>query len=248
MRIDIISLFPEMFAGPLGHSILKRAQDSGLISVYVTNPRDFTYDKHHIVDDYPFGGGSGMVMKPEPVFRAVESVINAGNSLNCRIILMCPGGQAFDQAKARELAGYEQLILICGHYEGIDDRIRQYVVHEAISIGDYVLTGGELPAMVVTDAVARMIPGVLGADDGAQYDSFYNGLLEYPQYTRPREFNGWEVPEVLLSGDHAKIARWRRKESLKATLERRPDLISKVELSSLDQKLLQEIKAEQTGG
>lgn len=189
-----------------------------------------------------------MVMKPEPVFRAVESVINAGNSLNCRIILMCPGGQAFDQAKARELAGYEQLILICGHYEGIDDRIRQYVVHEAISIGDYVLTGGELPAMVVTDAVARMIPGVLGADDGAQYDSFYNGLLEYPQYTRPREFNGWEVPEVLLSGDHAKIARWRRKESLKATLERRPDLISKVELSSLDQKLLQEIKAEQTGG
>lgn len=245
MRIDIISLFPDMFTGPLGHSILKRAQDSSLISVQVTNPRDFTYDKHHIVDDYPFGGGPGMVMKPEPIVRAVESVIDPSNSLNRRVILMCPGGQTFSQAKARELAGYEQLVLICGHYEGIDARVRQYVVDEAISIGDYVLTGGELPAMVITDAVARMIPGVLGADEGAQHDSFYNGLLEYPQYTRPREFNGWEVPAVLLSGDHAKIEKWRRKESLKATLERRPDLINAKELSPSDYKLLQEIKAEQ---
>ncbi|SMC67077.1 tRNA (guanosine(37)-N1)-methyltransferase TrmD [Sporomusa malonica] len=248
MRIDIISLFPEMFTGPLGHSILKRAQSRGLISVQVTNPRDFTYDKHHIVDDCPFGGGSGMVMKPDPIFRAVESVVSASSASRKRIILMCPSGQVFDQAKARELAGYEQLIFVCGHYEGIDARIREHVVHEAISIGDYVLTGGELPAMVITDAVARMIPGVLGADDGAQQDSFYNGLLEYPQYTRPREFNGWEVPEILLSGDHAKIEKWRQKESLKATLERRPDLMDKVELSSQDYKLLEEIKSEQAGG
>jgi len=248
MRIDIISLFPEMFTGPLGHSILKRAQDNGLISVHVTNPRDFAYDKHRIVDDAPFGGGAGMVMKPEPIFRAVESVVSANKNLHKRIILMCPGGQAFDQAKARELAKYEQLIFLCGHYEGIDARIREHVVDEAISIGDYVLTGGELPAMVVTDAVARMIPGVLGADDSAAHDSFYNGLLEYPHYTRPREFNGWEVPEILLSGDHAKIENWRRKESLRATLKRRPDLLDSVELSPLDNKLLKEIKSEQAGG
>ena len=248
MRIDILSLFPEMFTGPLGHSILKRAQDSGLISVHVTNPRDFTYDKHHIVDDAPFGGGAGMVMKPEPIFRAVENVVNASSASHKRIILMCPSGQPFDQAKARELAGYEQLIFLCGHYEGIDARIRDYVIDEAISIGDYVLTGGELPAMVITDAVARMIPGVLGADDSAKHDSFYDGLLQYPQYTRPREFNGWEVPEILLSGDHAKIEKWRRKESLRATLKRRPDLMDNVELSPLDNKLLQEIKSEQAGG
>lgn len=248
MRIDIISLFPDMFTGPLGHSILKRAQDSGLISVHVTNPRDFTYDKHRIVDDTPFGGGAGMVMKPEPIFRAVDSIVNASNAQRRRIILMCPGGQVFDQDKARELAGYEQLILLCGHYEGIDARIREHVVDEAVSIGDYVLTGGELPAMVVTDAVARMLPGVLGANASAEQDSFYNGLLEYPHYTRPREFNGWEVPEILLSGDHAKIERWRRKESLRATLTRRPDLLENVELSPLDDKLLQEIKSEQAGG
>lgn len=248
MRIDIISLFPDMFTGPLGHSILKRAQDSGIISVHVTNPRDFAYDKHRIVDDTPFGGGAGMVMKPEPIFRAVGSIVNASNAKRRKIILMCPGGQVFDQDKARELAGYEQLILLCGHYEGIDARIREHVVDEAISIGDYVLTGGELPAMVVTDAVARMIPGVLGANDSAEQDSFYNGLLEYPHYTRPREFNGWEVPEILLSGDHAKIERWRRKESLRATLIRRPDLLENIELSPLDDKLLREIKSEQAGG
>lgn len=248
MRIDIISLFPDMFTGPLGHSILKRAQDNNLIAVHVTNPRDFTYDKHHIVDDYPFGGGSGMVMKPEPIFRAIENVVTAANSSNRRVVLMCPGGQPFNQAKARELACYEQLVLVCGHYEGIDDRIRQHVVDEAVSIGDYVLTGGELPAMIITDAVARMIPGVLGAEDGAQHDSFYNGFLEYPQYTRPREFNGWEVPEVLLSGDHAKIETWRRKESLRATFVRRSDLLNGVKLSPRDQKLLQEVKSEQAGG
>ncbi|SDF77413.1 tRNA (guanosine(37)-N1)-methyltransferase TrmD [Sporolituus thermophilus] len=247
MRIDIISLFPEMFDGPFGHSIIKRARDAGLLTINIINPRDFAYDKHRIVDDYPFGGGSGMVMKPEPLYRAVESAKTAVESNKRRIILMCPGGEVFTQHKARELAVYDHLILVCGHYEGVDERIRQYVVDEAVSIGDYVLTGGELPAMVVTDAVARMIPGVLGASDAAVHDSFYSGLLEYPQYTRPREFNGWEVPEILLSGDHAKIEQWRRKQSLKRTLERRPDLLASCTLSEEDAKLLAEIKREQSG-
>ncbi|MDR3563836.1 MAG: tRNA (guanosine(37)-N1)-methyltransferase TrmD [Negativicutes bacterium] len=246
MRVDIISLFPEMFAGPLGHSIIKRACDSGLLSVDVTNPRDFTIDKHRIVDDSPFGGGSGMVMKPDPLFRAVRS-LPSDPSARRRVVLMCPSGQRFDQAKARELAGYDHLILVCGHYEGIDERVRQHLVDEAVSIGDYVLTGGELPAMVITDAVARMIPGVLGAADAAQHDSFYHGLLEYPQYTRPREFEGMEVPEMLLSGDHAKIATWRRKQSLKNTLNRRPDLLKMFDLSPEDAKLLAEIREEQAG-
>lgn len=243
MRIDIVSLFPEMFDGPFGHSIVKRAAEANILSIKVTNPRDFAYDKHKIVDDYPFGGGSGMVMKPEPLFRAVDS-LKDGSISNRRIILMCPGGKRFDQVKARELAAYDQLILICGHYEGIDERVRLNIADEALSIGDYVLTGGELPAMVIVDAVARMLPGVLGACDAAEQDSFYQGLLEYPQYTRPREFNGWEVPEVLLSGDHAKIARWRRKQSLKNTLERRPDLIAALDLSGEDQKLIVEVISE----
>lgn len=244
MRIDIVSLFPEMFDGPLGHSILKRAVDAGILNISVTNPRDFTYDKHRIVDDYPFGGGSGMVMKPEPVFRAVESLMTEAGARR-RVILLCPGGSRFTQAKARELAGYDHLVLVCGHYEGVDDRVRQHLVDEALSIGDYVLTGGELPAMVVTDAVARHLPGVLGAADAADLDSFADGLLEYPQYTRPREFRGWEVPEILVSGDHAKIARWRRKQSLKNTLARRPDLLDELELTPVDAKLLAEIKAEE---
>ncbi|BBB93215.1 MAG TPA: tRNA (guanosine(37)-N1)-methyltransferase TrmD [Methylomusa anaerophila] len=248
MKIDILSLFPDMFVGPFGHSIIKRAQEAGLLTINVTNPRDFTTDKHKIVDDYPFGGGSGMVMKPEPIFRAVENVLSGG-SANRLIVLMCPGGTPFNQDKAKQFANYEQLVLICGHYEGIDERVRQYLIDEAISIGDYVLTGGELPAMVVVDAVARMLPGVLGACDAAAYDSFYNGLLEYPQYTRPRDFNGLAVPEILLSGDHAKIERWRRKQSLKNTLERRPDLFDKIKLNSNDAKLLAEILAEEnTGG
>jgi tRNA (guanine37-N1)-methyltransferase len=244
MRIDIVSLFPEMFDGPLGHSIIKRAVDAGILSIAVTNPRDFTFDKHRIVDDYPFGGGSGMVMKPEPLFRAVESLTTAA-AANRRVILLCPGGSRFTQAKARELAACDHLILVCGHYEGVDDRVRQHLVDEALSIGDYVLTGGELPAMVITDAVARHLPGVLGAADAADLDSFADGLLEYPQYTRPREFRGWEVPEILVSGDHAKIARWRRKQSLKNTLARRPDLLDEIELAKADAKLLAEIKAEE---
>lgn len=248
MRIDIVSLFPEMFDGPLGHSILKRAQEAELLHINVVNPRDFTFDKHHTVDDTPFGGGSGMVMKPEPFFRAVDSITQSSGIANRRIVLMCPGGQRLDQAKVKELANYEQLILLCGHYEGVDERVRLHLVDETISIGDYVLTGGELPAMIVADSVARMLPGVLGSSNSAPQDSFYNGLLEYPQYTRPRDFNGMEAPEVILSGDHAKINRWRHKQSLKNTIERRPDLLKNKELSPEDAKLLAEIIAEQTGG
>jgi len=248
MRIDIVSLFPDMFAGPFGHSILKRAQEADLLHINIVNPREFTFDKHNTVDDTPFGGGGGMVMKPEPLFRAVDSIIQSSNITNRRIVLMCPGGYRLDQAKVKELASYEQLIFLCGHYEGIDERVRLHLVDETISVGDYVLTGGELPAMVVVDSVARMLPGVLGSSSSAPQDSFYNGLLEYPQYTRPREFDGMEVPEIILSGDHAKINRWRHKESLKNTLERRPDLLSNKELSLDDAKLLAEIIAEQTGG
>jgi len=247
MRIDVVSLFPEMFAGVLNCSILKRACDANRLRVNVINPRDFAYDKHHIVDDSPFGGGSGMVMKPEPIFRAVESLA-AEPDVKRRILLMCPGGRPFDQEKAKELASFEQLILVCGHYEGVDERVRLHLVDESLSIGDYVLTGGELPAMVVLDAVARMLPGVLGASDAAECDSFFSGLLEYPQYTRPREFGGWEVPEVLLSGDHANIARWRRKQSLKNTRERRPDLLETVALSPADKQLLAEILVEKVDG
>lgn len=245
MRIDIISLFPEMFAGPFSHSIIKRACDAGILDIQLTNPRDFALDKHRIVDDSPFGGGSGMLMKPEPIFRAVEHAKSLAPAAKRRILLTCPGGTPFNQEKAKELASYEQLILLCGHYEGIDDRIRTHVVDEGISIGDYVLTGGELPSMVIVDAVSRMLPGVLGAQDSAQQDSFYDGLLEYPHFTRPREFNDWEVPDVLLSGDHAKIERWRRKESLRITLERRPDLLHQKQLSPQDEKLLAEILSEQ---
>lgn len=247
MKIDIVSLFPEMF-GALGHSIIKRAQEADYLSIRVTNPRDFAFDKHRIVDDTPFGGGAGMVMKPDPIFRAVENITKELPNAKRRIILTCPGGTTLTQNKVKELAAYEHLIFICGHYEGIDARIKEHLVDEAISIGDYVLTGGELPAMVMTDAVARMLPGVLGSGASAPEDSFYNGLLEYPQYTRPREFNGWEVPDILLSGHHAQIERWRRKQSLKNTLFSRPELLQKVELSKEDKKLLDEIRREQAGG
>lgn len=245
MLFDIISLFPEMFAGPFGSSMTKRALEAELFSVRVTNPRDFALDKHHITDDYPFGGGSGMVMKPEPIFSAVRHV-SGNDAAECksRVILLCPQGNLFSQDKARELATYDHLIFICGHYEGVDERVRTHLVQESLSIGDYVLTGGELPAMVIVDAISRMIPGVLGADDGAEQDSFYHGLLEYPQYTRPREFEELSVPEVLLSGDHAKIERWRRKESLKRTLLHRSDLLHQFEFSKTDRQLIIEIRRE----
>lgn len=241
MRIDIVTLFPEMFDGPFGCSIMKRAIDEKIIEVHKVNPRDFTQDKHRTVDDYPFGGGDGMVMKAEPVFAAVRSIKKFPNQ---RVLLMCPGGTPFTQKKAQELAVYDQLVLICGHYEGMDARIADHLVDESISIGDYVLTGGELPAMVIADAVARMLPGVLGSEESAKQDSFYNGLLEYPQYTRPRDFEGMAVPEVLVSGDHAKIARWRRKQSLKNTLLHRPDLLDKFVLNTEDERLLEEIERE----
>ena len=212
MRIDIVTLFPEMFA-PLNESIIKRAREKGILDVNFTQLRDFAFDKHRQVDDTPFGGGSGMVLKPEPMFRAVRSILE--NSLppeQRRILIMDPIGQQFTQNKAKELATFEQLIFICGHYEGFDERIYE-LADEAISIGEYVLTGGEIPAMVVIDAVARMLPDVLGSDESAKTDSFYDGGAGYPQYTKPRDFEGRLVPEVLLSGNHAKIAEWRKEQS-----------------------------------
>ncbi|SEJ08296.1 tRNA (guanine37-N1)-methyltransferase [Propionispira arboris] len=247
MQIDIISLFPEMFAGPFGQSITKRAIENNLLNVQITNPRQFAYDKHQQVDDAPFGGGNGMVLKPEPFFRAVKHIKDNTEFINRRIVLMCPSGQPFTQAKAKELAGYDQLIFVCGHYEGFDARITDHLVDEAISIGDYVLTGGELPAMVIVDALSRMLPGVLGSAESAPTDSFYAGLLECPQYTRPREYHGFSVPDILLSGDHAKINLWRRREALRVTLYARPDLLEKIELDATDLKLLAEIKAERRG-
>lgn len=242
MKIDILTLFPEMFDGPFGASIIKRARDKELLTIQMTNIRDFAHDKHRIVDDYPFGGGAGMVMKPEPILEAVDFVksrpFGGTGGKRARVILMCPKGRIFNQQTARELAEEDHLILICGHYEGIDERVREKVVDDEISIGDFVLTGGELPAMVVVDAVARMIPGVLGEEESFMTDSFYEGLLEYPQYTRPREVAGLKVPDILLSGNHEQIRLWRRKMSLLKTLERRPDLLTYEDLSAADRKLL----------
>jgi tRNA (guanine37-N1)-methyltransferase len=240
MHFDIFTLFPEMFQGPFSASILKRAQEQGLLSIALHNIRDATSDKHHIVDDYPYGGGAGMVMKPEPIFTAVESVYQHGP-----IILLTPQGRLFNQQIAHKLAQELRVILICGHYEGIDERVRKHLVTDELSIGDYVLTGGELAAMIVVDAVSRLIPGVLGGNESTQEESHSGNLLEYPHYTRPPEFRGWRVPDILLSGNHAQIARWRRKESLRRTRERRPDLFAKLDLSSkLDAKLLKELDEE----
>ena len=240
MHFDIFTLFPEMFQGPFSESILKRAQERGLLSIALHNIRDATTDKHHVVDDYPYGGGAGMVMKPEPIFTAVEAVYTGGP-----IILMTPQGRVFNQEIARGLAQEERVTLICGHYEGVDERVREHLMTDEISIGDYVLTGGELAAMVVVDAVSRLIPGVLGGSESIEEESHSGGLLEYPQYTRPPEFRGWRVPDVLLSGHHEQVARWRRKESIRRTRERRPDLFAKLDLSGkLDQKLLKELDEE----
>ncbi len=221
MQIDVITLFPEILSSLTSASILKKAQEHGLVKIQTTNPRDFTADKHKTCDDKPFGGGSGMVMKPEPIFKAVESV----NSPKAKIILMSPQGQKFDQKKAVELSKENHLILICGHYEGIDERVRLLLAHEELSIGDYVLTNGALAAAVVIDAVSRLLPGVLGNPDSPTQDSFSAGLLEYPQYTRPRNFQGIDVPNILLTGDHQKIEEWRKEQSLEKTRKTRPDLI-----------------------
>lgn len=242
MRIDMVTLFPEMFAGPFGDSITKRAVENGILDIHFTNFRDFSFDKHKHVDDSPFGGGAGMVLKPEPMYRAVHDVLARTPEFaeNRRVLIMDPSGPVFTQEKAKELAKYDQLVFICGHYEGFDARIYP-LADEAISIGDFVLTGGELPAMVITDAVSRMLPGVLGDEDSAPTDSFYDGLLEFPQYTRPREFEGMAVPEILLSGDHAKIREWRHQQSLRMTKEKRPDLLEKKELSEKDREFLRKI-------
>jgi tRNA (guanine37-N1)-methyltransferase len=222
MQIDVITLFPEMLDGFLGQSMMKRAAKAGHVSFNGINLRDFTEDKHRTTDERPFGGGPGMVMKPEPIFKAVESV----RTETSRVILMCPQGKPFTQRRAQELSREGHLIFVCGHYEGVDERIREALVDEEISIGDYVLTNGVLPAAVVIDAVVRLIPGVLGGEGAAEQESFSEPLLEYPQYTRPPEFRGMKVPEELLTGNHAAIAAWRRKQSEKRTSARRPDLLN----------------------
>lgn len=232
MRFDVFSLFPEVFDSYLNTSILKRAQESKALEVHTHNIRDWTTDKHHTTDDTPYGGGGGMVMKPEPIFAAIEAVL--GTPPHCPVILLSPQGRAFTQKIAFELAEQAHLALLCGHYESLDERIRQHLVTDAISIGDYVLTGGELPALVLIDTVARLLPGVLGDPEAAQDDSHATGLLEYPHYTRPPEFRGWKIPEVLLSGNHAQIARWRRQESLRRTLLLRPDMLTTADLSQED--------------
>jgi len=237
MRIDVFSLFPEVFQSYLNISILKRAQESKALQVHTYNIRDWTTDKHHTTDDTPYGGGGGMVMKPEPVFAAVEAILGAPPS--CPVILLSPQGRTFTQKIAFELAEHDHFALLCGRYESVDERIRQHLATDTISIGDYVLTGGELPALVVIDAVARLLPGVLGDPEAPHDDSHATGLLEYPHYTRPPEFRGWGIPEILLSGNHAEIARWRRHESLRRTLTFRPDLLSKADLSQDDLAFLE---------
>jgi tRNA (guanine37-N1)-methyltransferase len=246
MRIDILTLFPQLFDSPLKSAIFQRAREKNLVQVRTHNIRDYTHDKHHVVDDYTFGGGAGMLLKPEPIFEATEAILSdlTPGDEPLAVILMTPQGRLFSQTYAQELAGYRRMLIICGHYEGVDERVRQHLVTHEISIGDYVLSGGEVPALVVADAVVRLIPGVLGSEESAQSDSHSNGLLEYPQYTRPHEFRGWKVPDILLSGNHGQIARWRRQESLRRTLERRPDLLKKIALSPDDKIMLNNIEAE----
>lgn len=237
---DILSIFPEMLHSPLGFSLLKKAQEKSLIEIGLHNIRDWAEDKHNMTDDAPYGGGCGMVMKVEPVERALAAIRR--DELKPLVVLMTPQGEQFNQKIAAEFAGQEQLILICGRYEGFDERIRKHLVNREISIGDYILTGGELPALVVIDTVARLVPGVLGNDESVRSESFAGGLLEYPQYTRPAEYKTWSVPDVLVSGNHADIERWRKIESLKKTWQRRPDLLDTVNLSPEDRDILNKIK------
>lgn len=239
LRFDILTLFPEMFESPFNASLLKKARERNLIDIHITDIRDFALDKHRTADDYPYGGGSGMVMKVEPIAGALESL---GPLEGAPVCLLTPQGEVFNQKMARELAAESRIVLVCGHYEGVDERVRDHLVQREISIGDFVLTGGELPAMVIVDAVSRLVNGVLGNEQSAQGDSFAEeqGLLEYPQYTRPAEFRGWTVPEVLLSGHHAEIEAWRRKEALKRTCLRRPDLLQKAHLTDEDRAFLEE--------
>jgi len=242
MRFDVFTIFPEVYRPYLQSSILKRAQDNGFSEFYIHNIRDWTADKHHTTDDEPYGGGGGMVMKPEPVFSAVNAIL--GVPPDCPIILLTPQGNTFTQAIAANLAQLPRIGLIAGRYEGIDERVREHLVTHEISIGDYVLTGGELPSLIMIDAITRLIPGVLGDPDAPKKDSHSKGLLEHPHYTRPFEFRGWTVPQVLRSGNHSLIDRWRREQSIKRTLERRPDLIGGAELSDEDRAFISSLKEE----
>jgi tRNA (guanine37-N1)-methyltransferase len=247
MRIVVFSIFPEMFAGPFGQSIIKRAIDQGLVDLLFRNPRDWSTDKHRTVDDAPFGGGAGMVMKPDPIFAAVEETLGEDLAARGRVLLVTPSGRPFSQALAEELSREEQLSVICGHYEGIDQRVAEHLATDEISIGDFVITSGELAAMVIVDAVVRLIPGVISANSLHQ-ESFSSGLLEYPQYTRPADFRGWRVPDMLLSGNHAAIDEWRRRQSILLTARRRPELLDRSSLTANDAKWLDEQLAESKAG
>lgn len=242
MDFHILTIFPDMIREGLNTSILGRAQTAGLISIDPVNIRDYTVDKHGKVDDYPYGGGAGMVMQAQPVYDAFTAVKSKCRGRNPRVIYLTPQGSTFNQAKAKELAEEDELIFLCGHYEGIDERVLEEIVTDNISIGDYVLTGGELPCMVMIDAISRLIPGVLNNDVSAEFESFYDNLLEYPQYSRPEEWRGKKVPEILLSGHHANVEKWRREQSLIRTCERRPDLLEKANLSKKEKEFLEKLK------
>ncbi|MEA2013828.1 MAG: tRNA (guanosine(37)-N1)-methyltransferase TrmD [Thermodesulfobacteriota bacterium] len=239
ITFNILSVFPEMFQSTFGNSLMKRAIENGLLEVNLHNIRDYTKDRHRTTDDSPYGGGAGMVMKVEPVASALKSIVPVGDKP--LIILLSPQGNTFKQKTAEELSQYSRIVLICGHYEGIDERIRTHLIDREISIGDYVLSGGELPAMIVVDAVLRLVPGFVRNSDSVLYDSFSTGLLEGPHYTRPREYEGWEVPEVLLSGHQKRIDEWRRRESLKRTLQRRPDMLKSTDITEEDKRVLEEL-------
>ncbi|MGH9835053.1 MAG: tRNA (guanosine(37)-N1)-methyltransferase TrmD [Blastocatellia bacterium] len=246
MRFDLLTIFPEFFAGPFDFGIVKRARQQGLVEIAVHDLRSFTFDKHHVVDDRPFGGGDGMVLKPEPIFRAVESLLEANepreDQKRTAVVLLSPQGRMFNQAEAERFAREcSRMILICGRYEGVDERVVEHLITDEISIGDFVLTGGEIPAMVVVDAVTRLLPNVLGSETSAAHDSFSEGLLDYPHYTRPAEFRGWRAPDVLISGHHGEVAKWRRRAALLKTLKRRPDLLEKADLTPEERRWLDEV-------
>ena len=246
MNIHVLTLFPEMFRGPFEESIVGRAVERGIVGIHIHNIRDYAQNKHRTVDDYPFGGGGGMVMKPEPLFLAVEHlksmISDAGGHQQAEetpVVLLSPQGDVLTQSMVRGLTSYQDIIFICGHYEGIDERVREHLVDLEISIGDYILSGGEIPAMAVVDALVRLLPGAVGDTESLEDDSHASGLIQFPQYTRPAEYRGWQVPPVLLSGNHQEVERWRRQKSLKRTLERRPDLLDKASLSAADRLLLE---------
>ncbi|MDI6892430.1 MAG: tRNA (guanosine(37)-N1)-methyltransferase TrmD [Actinomycetota bacterium] len=248
MKIDIITIFPKMFASPFAEGMIRVAQEKGLVEIGVHDLRDFTHNKHRQVDDLPYGGGAGMVMKPEPFFEAVEKVAGRGFEevrKIARVILFTPQGHTLNQRLVEEFSQEKHLILLCGRYEGVDERVREHLATDEISVGDYVLSGGELPAMVLVDAVTRLIHGVLGAEESLAEETFTRGLLEYPQYTRPTRYRGWSVPKVLLGGNHAEIAKWRRRASLERTLLKRPDLLQETALSEKEKKALKELKRHQ---